>query len=124
MATQTQGVSQFSMDGTQYNVVGSVTWNVGGSTGSPQVSLQGVEYDVISYTPIVANIDVTVRWLAGVLPSSIGSGDIVNTISMVTRSGVQVVASNCRVTDVITQDPVNLTTHYTFACGQIRETIA
>ena len=118
---QTQGVSQFSMEGTQYNVVGNLTWNLGGSTGSPQVSLQGVEYDVISYTPIVATIAVTVRWIAGTPPSTIGNGSVVNTIMARTRNGIQITATNCRVTDQITQNPVELTTTYNFACGNIHE---
>lgn len=123
MALQTQGVSQYSMDGIQYSVVGNVTWNVGGHTGEPQISLQGVEMDVFSYTPIVARVNVTVRWLSSVAPSSIGSGSVVDTIQFVTRSGIQVIATNCTVTDVVTQDPVALTSTYSFACGDITEIV-
>ncbi|WP_148262832.1 hypothetical protein [Acetobacter tropicalis] len=121
MALMTQGVSQFSMDGVQYNVVGNVTWNVGGHTGEPQISLQGVEMDVFSFTPIIARVNVTVRWLSTSTPSAVGSGSIVDTIQFLTRSGIQVVATNCTVTDTVVQDPVAMTTTYTFACSKITE---
>lgn len=117
----TQGVKEYSMDGVQYNVVGNVTWNVGGHTGEPQISLQGVEMDVFSYTPIIARVNVTVRWLATSTPSSLGSGSIVDTIQFVTRSGIQVIATNCTVTDTVVQNPVDMTTTYNFACGDITE---
>lgn len=124
MAVQTQGVSQFSMDGIQYNVVGNVTWNVGGHTGEPQISLQGVEMDVFSYTPVIARINVTVRWLAGVAPSATAAGSVIDTIQFLTRSGIQVIGTNCTVTDVVTQDPVALTSTYNFAVSDITEIVA
>ncbi|MBS0984468.1 hypothetical protein M2305_003287 [Gluconobacter cerinus] len=124
MAIQTQGVEQFSMDGIQYNVVGNVTWNVGGHTGEPQISLQGVEMDVFSYTPVIARINVTVRWRAGVTPSTTAAGSVIDTIQFLTRSGIQVIGTNCTVTDVVTMDPVALTATYNFAVSDITEIVA
>ena len=120
--TQTQGVSEYSMDGVQYNVSGNVTWNQGGHTGEPQIALQGV-VDIWSYTPIIGRINVTVFWLAGQAPSTITSGTVVDSIQFVTRSGIQVIGSNCTVTDTVTHDPVAMTSTYNFAVWDLKEIV-
>lgn len=121
MATISQGLSQFSISGVQYDVIGNMTWNVVTIKRERQVSLQGVE-NVTSYEPTAAKITVTVRWLNGIAPSAILNADGL-TINAVTRNGLTVVGRNAFVSDVITQDPVELTSELEFSCESIEEIV-
>lgn len=121
MATNSQGLSQFSISGVQYDVVGNMTWNVETIKRERQVSLQGVE-NVTSYEPVAAKISVTIRWLYGVPPSAILNTDGL-TINAVTRNGLTIVGRNAFVSDVITNNPVELTSELEFSCESIEEIV-
>ncbi|GAN84037.1 phage tail tube protein [Novacetimonas hansenii] len=117
---QSQGVSEFTINGVPYDVIENVTWNVVTVVKNRQVSLMGVE-NVTSYEPTAAKITVTVRWLAGVAPSAILTADDL-TVQFVTRNNLQVIGKNCFVQEVVTQDPVQLTSEFVFSCESITET--
>lgn len=121
MATNSQGLSQFSISGVQYDVIGNMTWNVETIRRERQVSLQGVE-NVTSYEPVAAKISVTIRWLYGVPPSAILNTDGL-TINAVTRNGLTIVGRNAFVSDVITNNPVELTSELEFSCESIEEIV-
>lgn len=120
--TQSQGVSEFSINSIPYDVIENVTWNVTTIVKNRQTSLMGVE-NVTSYEPTPAKITVTIRWLAGVAPSAI-LNDTGLTVQFLTRNGLQIIGHDCFVQEVVTQDPVRLTSELVFSCASIDEVVS
>lgn len=119
MALSTQGVSSFSIDGIQYDVVDEITYSTNTVKQEYQKSLQGVE-NIVSYEPVPGEMDVTIRWISGVAPSIL-AGQEGATVNVICRNGTKIVAQNAIVVDAIKQDPTKLTSSVKFSALSITE---